>query len=62
MNGSETDRICFTVCRRQCMALVIVHQSGLAECCFNQALRQMTKARVPVGKGVQRSDRKGLGR
>lgn len=24
-NGSETDRICFTVCRRQYLVVVIVH-------------------------------------
>lgn len=58
----KTDRICFTVCRRQYLAVVIVHQGGLAECYFNRALRQMTKAGVRVGKGVQRSDQKALGR
>lgn len=61
-NGSETDRICFTVCSRQYLAVVIAHQSGLAECYFNRVLRQMTKARVCVGKGVQSSDWKALGR
>lgn len=61
-NGSKTDRICFTACRRQYLAVEIVHQGGLAECYFSRVLRQMTKVRVRVGKGVQSSARKALGR